>query len=363
MSKDSSKVLIISLFTVICTIFYYFGELVKWVGWDSLQNEFFNGVHDVHRLFFFLPIIYAAYTFRVKGAITVTLVSLVIFLPRALFISTYPDPILRMLIFVIFAGVLGYLVAKVFNGQDELKNLEAERKKMEEQLIMQDRMVSIGQLSSGMAHEINNPLTGVIALSTLLIQKELPDDIKEDLIIINEEAQRTARILKNLLVFARGQPDEKQPMNINECIQKILELHTFELKEKKIQVNVRLEPNLPPIFGSIVQLQQVFLNIIINAEFFMFELHGKGILTITTQKKGNYIQSSVSDDGPGISKENMKRLFTPFFTTKEVGNGTGLGLSICHGIITEHGGRIRAESDLGKGSTFYIEMPIYNGPV
>jgi signal transduction histidine kinase len=108
------------------------------------------------------------------------------------------------------------------------------------------------------------------------------------------------------------------------------------------------------------QLQQVFINIIINAEHFITEAHGRGTLTITTEQVGNIIRASFADDGPGISKENLGHLFDPFFTTKEVGKGTGLGLSISYGIITEHGGRIYAESELGKGATFVIELPVTN---
>jgi signal transduction histidine kinase len=116
--------------------------------------------------------------------------------------------------------------------------------------------------------------------------------------------------------------------------------------------------DLPQVTGNSSQLQQVFFNIVINAEFFMLEAHQKGNLTITTERIGDFVQASFADDGPGISNENIKHLFIPFFTTKEVGKGTGLGLSICHGIITEHGGRIYAESEFGKGATFIVELPI-----
>ena len=117
-------------------------------------------------------------------------------------------------------------------------------------------------------------------------------------------------------------------------------------------------PDLPEVMADHFQLQQVFLNIIINAEYFMVEAHGEGTLTITTERVGDIIKAAFTDDGPGISQENLGHLFDPFFTTKEVGKGTGLGLSICHGIITEHGGRIYAESELGKGATFVVELPI-----
>jgi signal transduction histidine kinase len=106
------------------------------------------------------------------------------------------------------------------------------------------------------------------------------------------------------------------------------------------------------------QMQQVFMNIIINAEYFMIEAHNRGTLTITTKKQNSSLRISIADDGPGIPPENLKRIFDPFFTTKEVGKGTGLGLSICHGIVTEHGGQIYARSQLGKGTTIFIELPI-----
>ena len=234
---------------------------------------------------------------------------------------------------------------------------------MQEQLIMQDRLASIGQLTSGVAHELNNPLTGVIGFSELLLQRELPDDVKQDLKTINDEAQRTARIVKNLLTFARKQPEEKQPLDINESIQRVLELRAYEQKVNNIQVNTRFVPDLPQVMGNNSQLQQVFFNIVINAEFFMLQAHGRGTLTVTTEKAGDCVRASFADDGPGISEENMRRLFIPFFTTKEVGKGTGLGLSICQGIIAEHGGRIWAESELGKGATFILELPAYSKPL
>jgi signal transduction histidine kinase len=127
---------------------------------------------------------------------------------------------------------------------------------------------------------------------------------------------------------------------------------------ENIQVITHLTPDLPETMADYFQLQQAFLNIIINAEHFMLEAHKRGTLTITTQCGGSTIKASFTDDGPGIAKENLEHLFDPFFTTKEVGEGTGLGLSICHGIVTEHSGRIYAESELGRGTTFVVELPI-----
>jgi len=137
-----------------------------------------------------------------------------------------------------------------------------------------------------------------------------------------------------------------------------LELRAYEQRVNNIEINNRFAPDLPEIIVDGFQLQQVFLNIIINAEHFMIEAHGRGTLTIITERVGDVIRASFADDGPGIAKENLGHLFDPFFTTKEVGKGTGLGLSICHGIITAHGGRIYAESKLVKGATFVVELPM-----
>ena len=160
------------------------------------------------------------------------------------------------------------------------------------------------------------------------------------------------------LSFARKQKAEKQPVDINKEIQTVLDLRAYEQKVNNIQVNTQFAVDLPEIIADGFQLQQVFLNIVSNAEQSMLEAHGKGILTVTTDQVGDIIRASFADDGLGITQENLGHLFDPFFTTKEVGKGTGLGLSICHGIITEHGGRIYAKSELGKGATFVVELPI-----
>ncbi|MBI2836554.1 MAG: hypothetical protein HYX85_02540 [Chloroflexi bacterium] len=238
---------------------------------------------------------------------------------------------------------------------------EAERER-HAQLYHTGRLASIGELAAGIAHELNNPLTSIIGFSELLAQsKDLPQNVKEDVELINREAKRTAGIVKNLLTFARRQPTSRQPTDVNAAIRNVLSLRAYEQKVHNIEVVANLASDLPPVMGDAFQLQQVFMNIVINAEYFMTEAHGRGTLTVSSERAGNTVRISFADDGPGISQENLGRLFTPFFTTKEVGKGTGLGLSICHGIVTEHGGRIRAESEPGKGATFIIELPV--GPV
>ncbi len=247
----------------------------------------------------------------------------------------------------------GEVVASVHVTRDV-----TERRQRQDSLIVTDRLASVGELASGIAHELNNPLTSVIGFSQLILDKDVPDDIREDVRIISSEAQRAAAVVKNLLTFARKHAPVKQLVNVNDIIEKVLELRAYEEKVSNIRVNTRFAADLPQVMADYFQLQQVFLNIIINAEYFMIEAHNKGTLTVTTGRLGDIIRASLADDGPGILAENRGHLFDPFFTTKEVGRGTGLGLSICHGIITEHGGQIYAESELGKGATFIVELPV-----
>ena len=232
------------------------------------------------------------------------------------------------------------------------------QKQQNERLMMTDRLASLGELASGAAHELNNPLTSIIGFSQLLIEKEVPDDIREELKLINIEARRAVIVTNNFLSFARKHSSTKQLNQINNIIEDVLELRAYEHKVNHIDVERHLDTNLPEILVDYFQMQQVFMNIIINAEYFLVKRHNKGTLTITTEKENGTVRISFADDGPGITSENLGRIFDPFFTTKEAGDGTGLGLSICHGIVNEHSGQIYATSQLGKGATIVIELPI-----
>ena len=233
-----------------------------------------------------------------------------------------------------------------------------EQKRQRERLMVTDRLASLGELAAGTAHELNNPLTSIIGFSQLLMEKETPDDIREDLKLINNEAQRAVKVTRDLLTFARKHAPVKQHNQINNIIEDVLELRAHLQKMNGIEVERQLDPDLPEIMVDYFQMQQVLLNIIINAEYFMTQAHNKGTLTITTKKQNSSVVISIADDGPGILPENLGRIFDPFFTTKEAGSGTGLGLSICHGIVTEHGGQIYVKSQLGKGATVFVELPI-----
>ena len=233
-----------------------------------------------------------------------------------------------------------------------------ERKRREEQLIMTDRLASIGKLVSGIAHELNNPLTGVIGFAQLLKEANVPTDVKENLEIISNEAERAAKIVGNLLTFARKHEPVRQPSDINNVIEDVLKLRAYGHKVNNIIVRKHLSRQLPQIMVDYFQMQQVFLNIIVNAESAILEARHGGKLTISTRLSGNFIRIVITDDGPGITKENINRIFDPFFTTKEVGKGTGLGLSICHGIVSSHGGNIYAKSRPGYGAVFIVELPL-----
>jgi PAS domain S-box-containing protein len=254
------------------------------------------------------------------------------------------------------------LIASIINIQKGdvlliLRDVTKERER-QEKLYLTDRLASVGEMASGIAHELNNPLTGVMGLSQLLLEGQLPEDIKDDVNAISNEAQRAAAIVRNLLMFARKHAPVREQTQINTVIEDVLKLRAYEHKVNNIDVSYSLTPGLPEISADHFQIQQVFLNIILNAEQAMMESHGKGKLTIKTEPGKGTVKITLSDDGPGIRTENLKRIFDPFFTTKEVGKGTGLGLSISYGIITSHGGRIYAESEYGHGATFIIELPV-----
>jgi PAS domain S-box-containing protein len=236
-----------------------------------------------------------------------------------------------------------------------------ERKRLEQQLIQSEKLAALGQLISGVAHELNNPLTSVIGYAQLLLHKgKLDERATEGVEIINREAERTRRIVQNLLSFSRQHKPCRARANLNEILERSLELRAYELKTNNITV-CRDFGDLPQIDVDQHQLQQVFLNVIINAEQAIRTTGHKGTLKLKTEVKpaGGWAVVTIADDGSGIPPEDLTKVFDPFFTTKEVGKGTGLGLSISYGIIKEHGGIIRAESEHGQATTFTIELPLY----
>ena len=240
----------------------------------------------------------------------------------------------------------------------ERRKAEIERRTLEKRAQLATRLSIVGEMASGILHEMNNPLTSVIGFSEMLAQRELPEDVKKYTRIINNEGKRVADIASRMLVFARPQKPKRVYADINQIIETTLRLQAYEMESANIKVTTRLDPDLPWTLADPGQMQQVFLNIILNARTEMKLAHGRGKLLIKTRVIDNTIQISFKDNGSGITKENLDKIFDPFFTTREPGKGTGLGLSICHEIITNHKGQIYARSKLRKGATFIVELPI-----
>ncbi|MFC2071834.1 response regulator [Chloroflexota bacterium] len=235
---------------------------------------------------------------------------------------------------------------------------ESRERVLQQELNLTSRLASIGEVAAGIAHEINNPLTGVIGFAEMLTQMDVPEDIKEAVEVIYDGAKRVAGIVERLLIFARRNRPDKEYVNINSIVTNIVEMRSYDMRNSNIEVTTQLASDLPRTMANIGQLQQVFLNIIINAEQAMASADGSGKLSFKTEKVDSSIRVSVADDGPGIARDSIDKLFDPFFTTKEADGGTGLGLSISYDIINEHGGKIYAKNTLGEGATFIIDLPI-----
>jgi PAS domain S-box-containing protein len=254
----------------------------------------------------------------------------------------------------------GKIVSCLEIGRDvtERKRAAEREKELQKELLLSSRLASIGELAAGVAHQINNPLTGVLGFSQRLLKKSTDQATEQDLNRIYTEAERAAKVVQNLLTFARRRQPLKQYSDINEILESALELRAYELKTSNIEVVTDLDPKLPEIMLDFYQIQEVFLNIILNAEQALTEAHNGGKLTILTVERRGYVRTTFTDDGLGIPAERLDNIFDPFYTTKAEKGGTGLGLSVCHGIITEHGGKIYAKSKPGKGATFFVELPL-----
>ena len=235
-----------------------------------------------------------------------------------------------------------------------------EERLLQERLLQSEKMASVGQLVSGVAHELNNPLTGVMGFAQLLLMRDLDERSRREVETILGEAERAAKIVQNLLSFARRRKAEKELVDLNVLLQRVLELRSYDLRLKNISLEMDLDPQLTKTLADADQLQQVFFNIIINAEQAMLQAQGRGRLTVRSAGAGDRIRVVFADDGPGIARENLRRIFDPFFTTKD--SGTGLGLTIAYGIVEDHGGRITVDSAMGRGATFTLEMPVVPGP-
>jgi len=233
-----------------------------------------------------------------------------------------------------------------------------ERRRLQEQLVQSEKMSAIGQLISGVAHELNNPLASVLGFADFLIESgEVPPALDEPLRVIQQEAQRAASIVKNLLTFARRQDQGRRPVAVGEVLARTVTLLRNQLIQLQAEPVLEVADGLPEVLASPNQLQQVFVNLINNAAQAIAATGRPGTVTVRARLWLDGVAVDVADTGPGVPPEISQRIFEPFFTTKQEGQGTGLGLSICQGIVKEHGGRLSLQSTGRPGATFTVELP------
>ncbi|HKW18185.1 MAG TPA: PAS domain S-box protein [Terriglobales bacterium] len=228
---------------------------------------------------------------------------------------------------------------------------------LQAKLMHTEKMAAVGQLVSGVAHEVNNPLTAILGFADLLMEApDLPEAARKDLRVILQEAQRTKQIVQNLLSFARQMPPQRKPIQLNPILKRTLQLRAYDLQSRGVSVTENLRDHLPLVIGDSHQLQQVFLNILNNAYDAVRDNVQAPRIEVATSCTGDAVEITFRDNGAGVSQ--LDRIFDPFFTTKQVGEGTGLGLSICYGIVKEHGGEIFCENNSdGPGATFVVRLP------
>jgi signal transduction histidine kinase/ActR/RegA family two-component response regulator len=245
----------------------------------------------------------------------------------------------------------------------------SDEQRLQAELIQAQKMEAIGQLVSGVAHELNNPLAAIVAFSQLIVRDpRLPDDLKHDAALLIQESDRTRRIVQNLLDFARQRPPERHPTPLRALVQSILDLQSYMISAARVEVELDIPDDLPPIPIDRAQMQQVLLNLTNNAIHEMRSSGTGGHLAIRARVEvpaegGPVARIMVADDGPGVAPEHRDRLFVPFFTTKPPGEGTGLGLPVSFGIVAAHGGTLSYQPGAGgRGATFVVELPTVAAP-
>jgi signal transduction histidine kinase len=365
---------IIAAIVVLC-IFQYYVDQTSLTSLPFFSSSFFTGVHDVNRALFLIPIVYATLAFRVKGSLITSLIFLVAVLPRALAFSTYPNPLLRALVFVVFAALIGLFIAAELNRFERERKTNAELKAAyqklneytqqlkdsQEQLIQSEKLSSLGQLAASIAHEVNNPLSGVLTYTQLLTKRINSDKFSKEsaldyLAKMESELTRSTGLVRNLLDFARQSAPVLVETDLNDIVNRVLELTAHTAKLAKVEVIKELDSSLPKLIADPNQLQQVCTNLVLNA---IQAMPQGGKLTLRTSLEKDQLKLEVKDTGYGISPENMRKLFTPFFSTKKEVKGVGLGLAISYGIIQRHRGKIDIQSIEGKGTTFTVYLPVH----
>jgi len=247
----------------------------------------------------------------------------------------------------------------------ERKKLQDQARDLYQQLSQAEKLAALGQTMSGVAHELNNPLATILACAEGLAGRRLDEATRRDLDAIHNAAERAARIVRNLQTFARRRHTTRTTVDVTDVVRETAALRAYEHRMANIQVIDELTGGLPPVFVDPHQIQQIVLNLIINAEQAMLAAHGRGTLTLRSwhDPVRDAVMVDVSDDGPGVPADAQPRVFDPFFTTKAVGKGTGLGLTVAYAIAQEHGGSIAVRSAEGLGASFVLELPVSGMPL
>jgi two-component system NtrC family sensor kinase len=333
--------------------------------------------HDIYAIIFFYPMISAAIVYRLKGVLISGIAFLGVIIPQALLFGHDLVSLMRTLIFALFAFLISGLGATLLNYiehqveaykeivslNEELNQYIERLQKTQQQLIQAAKLGSIGELSAGVAHELNNPLAGVLVYTRLIKDKLARDSFNKEQLMgsldkVESAIEYCTGIIRGLLDFARQSPPLLRPVTVSRAVDKAMSLVGHQAKIKRIEVISEENPALPLVVADFNQLVQVIINLLVNGIDAMQE----GCkMTIRTSGDNGWVRISVSDTGCGITTENMEKLFTPFFTTKEDVKGVGLGLAVSYGIIERHGGRIEVQSEVGRGSTFTIVLPAYRG--
>jgi signal transduction histidine kinase len=352
--------------------------------------------HAFERILLFLPVGYTIVAFGIAAGFVSVAVAAVIMLPRVFLLSEYvPDALLETLGILIVGCAANLWFHQYKKEKDawqmtasnleaayqQLENRASNEKRMQdqlalafsrlnesherlkesqEQLIQAEKLSSLGQLSASIAHEVNNPLSGILTYDQLLIRKTRegtlsPETALEYLRKMERELIRCTKLIRNLLDFARQSAPSFRDVNINEVMTRACDLASHAAQLQHMQVVMELDPKVPIVTADFDQLQQVCTNLILNAIQAMPE---NGVLTLRTLATVTEVMMQVSDTGYGISPDNMSRLFTPFFTTKREVKGVGLGLAVSYGIVQRHNGRIEVRSKLGEGTTMSVYLPL-----